>query len=269
MTPRTLGYRTDLIFHRASGVVAEREGYRLIRTPENPGYHWGNFLLFGGAPRAGDLPRWLALSEHELGAPEALGHLVFGWDSLELGEVEPFLALGMRLERGIVMVAERLAPPKPNREAELRALRSEADFEAAIALQTLIGLQDGYEEAGYREFRARKMAAYHRMIEAGRGQWFGAFVAGELAADLGLFWEGGLGRFQAVATHPGYRRRGLAGSLLAYAAAQGRAQAGPLRLVIVADEAYFAKDLYRALGFVAAEPQWGLGWHAGLGPLRR
>lgn len=268
MTPRTRGYRTDLIFHCASGVVTEREGYLLIRTPENPGYHWGNFLLFDGPPHAGDLPRWLALSEGELGAPEAVGHLVFGWDSLELGEVEPFLALGMRLERSLVMMAEQLAPPKLNREAELRALQ-DADFEAAIALQTLIGLQDGYEEAGYREFRERKMAAYRRMIEAGRGQWFGAFLAGKLVADLGLFWEGGLGRFQAVATHPDYRRRGLAGSLLAYAAAQGRAQAGPLRLVIVADEAYFAKDLYRALGFSIAEPQWGLSWHAGLGPLQR
>ena len=272
MTPRTLGVRSDLIFHRAQGVVTDRGEYLLVRTPDNPTYHWGNFLLFAEAPRAGDLERWAVLSRQEIGEPHEVGHLVFGWDSTEKGEVEPFVAAGFELEHSLVMSTDAVAPPaNPNREAELRALASDEDFARAVELQVLIGLEDGFEPDGHRIFRERKIAGYRRMTEAGLGHWFGAFLDGELVADLGLFWEGGLARYQNVSTHPEYRRRGLAGTLLHFAAGysldHGLRQAGLERFVIVADEDYFAKDLYRSLGFETLEEAWGVGWHAGLGPL--
>ncbi len=268
MEPRTLGCRTDLIFHRFEGVVRDRGDYLLIRTPSNPTYHWGNFLLFAEAPEAGDLARWTALSKEEIGEPEKVGHLVFGWDSVERGELEPFLKAGFELEQSLVMMAERVKPPpKLNPEVETRSLESDADFEAAIELQGLLGLEDNFEPEGYRIFRERKMAGYRSMIRAGRGCWFGAFLDGRLVGDMGLFWDGDLGRFQAVSTHPDYRRRGIAGTLLSFVGGYGLAQAGLERLVIVADDAYFAKDLYHALGFEIAERQWGVGWHAGLGAL--
>lgn len=269
MELRTLGYQTDLIFHCAQGVITDRGDYLLIRTPDNPGYHWGNFLLFDKAPKAGDLARWTALFREEIGPPDQVGHLVFGWDSVERGEVQPFLDAGLKLEESLVMSASRLEPPrKPNREVALRPLTSEADFEAAVELQVLIGLEDGYAAEGYRKFRQRKMTGYRRMIQSGLGQWFGAFLDGEPVADLGLFWQGRLARYQTVASHPDYRRRGIAGTLVHFAGRWGLERAGVQELVIVADEHYFAKDLYRALGFELAERQWGLQWHPGLGPLK-
>ena len=42
---RSLGWRTDLIFPRFDGVVTDRGDYLVVRTPSNPGFYWGNFLL--------------------------------------------------------------------------------------------------------------------------------------------------------------------------------------------------------------------------------
>ena len=55
--------------------------------------------------------------------------------------------------------------------------------------------------------------------------------------------------------HPKFRRRGLAGSLVHHASEYGFDTLGAGTLVMVADPAYFAIDLYRAVGFVASESQ--------------
>ena len=50
--PRSLGWRTDLIFARFDGKVAPRSDHLVIRTPPNPTFWWGNSLLFDHAPRS-------------------------------------------------------------------------------------------------------------------------------------------------------------------------------------------------------------------------
>jgi hypothetical protein len=49
----SLGWRSHLIFPRFDGHVTAREHYLLVRTPHDPTYWWGNFLLFDHAPREG------------------------------------------------------------------------------------------------------------------------------------------------------------------------------------------------------------------------
>jgi predicted N-acetyltransferase YhbS len=55
-----------------------------------------------------------------------------------------------------------------------------------------------------------------------------------------------------VETHPGSRRRGLASSLV-HRAGSAALEAGAETLVIVADPAYHAIDLYRSVGFADRE----------------
>ena len=61
----SLGWRTELIFARFDGQVVDRGDHLLVLTPTNPGYWWGNFLLFRHAPGAGDFERWTALFDKE------------------------------------------------------------------------------------------------------------------------------------------------------------------------------------------------------------
>jgi hypothetical protein len=51
MNLKSLGYRTDLIFASFDGEITDRGDYLAIRSPTNPDFYWGNFLLFS---------RWVA-----------------------------------------------------------------------------------------------------------------------------------------------------------------------------------------------------------------
>ena len=48
---RNLGYRTDCVILHYNGQIEEKEDYYVIRTPSNPTYYWGNFLLYKFAPK--------------------------------------------------------------------------------------------------------------------------------------------------------------------------------------------------------------------------
>ena len=34
-------------------VIEQRAGYQVVRTPTNPTFYWGNFLVLGGPPAPG------------------------------------------------------------------------------------------------------------------------------------------------------------------------------------------------------------------------
>ena len=67
MNIQSLGYRTDLVYPRFDGEVIDRGDYVVIRTPSNPTFPWGNFLLFAQPPVAGDLDQWRRLFAEEIG----------------------------------------------------------------------------------------------------------------------------------------------------------------------------------------------------------
>ncbi|HEV3052878.1 MAG TPA: hypothetical protein VGX50_21405, partial [Longimicrobium sp.] len=135
MQIRSLGYRTDLIFPRFSGQIADAGDCLVIRTPSNPGYYWGNFLLFSDPPGEDSLAVWKRRFQEEIASRQPAAHLTFGWDSPrgERGQVEPFLAAGFILNENVVLTAERVSPPPhPNREVSIRALETDAEWEQAL-----------------------------------------------------------------------------------------------------------------------------------------
>jgi len=176
--------------------------------------------------------------------------------------VGPFLEAGFRLEQSAVLSARSVVqPPKLNTVCEVRPLLSDADWEERVELALAVNAAEPPEKRegeGYRDFVTRKAEEYRRMVAAGLGQWFEAYLEGRLAATLGLFvWEG-LGRFQSVETHPAYRRRGLCGTLVYRTARIGLREMGAQTLVMVADPGYVAIRIYASVGFRVSEPMWGL-----------
>lgn len=260
MQPTSLGYRTDLIFHRFEGEVIDGDRYLVIRTPSNPDYRWGNFLIFDAPPQPGDLGRWDALFEREVGVPTRIRHKLFAWDTADgdNGVVDDFLEAGFELGGEVVMATDTLSPPQRyNHEVEVRALQTDADFAEHIDLHVLCweGRDDG---AGYRAFYEARTDSYRRMIAAGLGSWFGAFLDGRLVADMGIFVEADLARYQSVVTHPDFRRRGICGTLLFEVGRFALETLEAKTLVIVADERGFAKNIYAAAGFRVRERQGSL-----------
>jgi ribosomal protein S18 acetylase RimI-like enzyme len=259
MILRSLGYRTDLIFPAFDGEILDRGEFLVIRTPANPTFYWGNFLLFPRPPRDGDASRWRELFRQEIGREPHTSHQTFGWDSPEgeTGVVEPFLEAGFRLLRGSVMACDApRRPPRTRPAVTIRPLATDAEWQEAIEVQVLCNTE--FDTGGYRAFRELQMDRYRKMATASLGAWYGAFLDERLVADLGLFTGGGMGRYQNVETHPEFRGRGIAGTLVVEAAQQAMLKHRLDRLVIVADEESVPKALYESLGFREVEKQVGL-----------
>ena len=251
----SLGYRTDLMLLRLQGsVVQVGRDHLVIRTPANPGFHWGNFVLAGQVWVDRPLADIVGLfhAEHP-----AAGHLAIGvdgvdgriWGEDELGEC------GLKVDRSVVMTATEVhAPMHRNTDAVCRMLASDADWAAAVDLHAVE--HDEFDPVEFRDFVQRRMSARREQQEAGLGGWFGAFVGGEMRCGLGLFTDGsGLGRFQGVETLASARRLGLAATLVHHASVVGMRDFEIRDLVMVADPDYSAIRIYRALGFAVSEIQ--------------
>jgi predicted GNAT family acetyltransferase len=249
---RSLGYRTDLAILALEGSqVTDRGDHLVIRTPRNPGYHWGNFLLLRDLqPRSGDC--WIARFAAEF--PHA-PHVALGLDEPDASAVDPGVLAGMTMECNAVLTATSVyAPPHPNTEVVVRTLEGDADWRQSFELATALWAD---EPGGDAEFLTAQQAAKRALTEAGHGAWFGAFLDGALVAQLGIITGigSGLARYQNVETHPAARRRGLAGTLVMVAGAAALTS-GTRTLVMVADPAEAAIRVYRSVGFTVTESQF-------------
>ena len=258
MEVQSLGYRSDLMLLGLQGsVVVDRGDHLVIRTPDNPGFHWGNFVLADQTWVNRPLSDLVAVfhAEH----PKA-GHLALGVDGVDglVWAGDELTECGLEVERSVVMTATEVHEPlHPNTEAVCRMLASNADWAAAVDLHAA---EPGmFDPAENRDFTERRMTARREQQDAGLGGWFGAFVDGEMVCGLGLFTDGsGLGRFQDVMTVGSARRRGLASTLVHHASLVGIRDYAMRELVMVADPDYAAIRIYRSLGFTDSETQVGL-----------
>ncbi len=252
----SLGYRTDLALLRLGGTLVEDNGDHLvIRSPHNPTHWWGNFLLIANVPAAADAQVWLDLFHARF--PQA-DYLAVGFDGKAntAADLDWFAQSGFNVEASVVMTADCVhLPARVNADAVYRPLDSDDDWAQSIELRMLCKDSD-LDTAPYRAFATEKSKTNRALVQAGHGQWFGAFLGGRLVAQMGLIvTEPGIARFQSVETEPDHRRRGLAGTLVHYASSLGFDELDAQTLVMVADPEYFAINLYRAVGFTSAETQ--------------
>ena len=225
----------------------------VVRSPGHPGFWWGNFILLA-APQPREAAGWLARFADVF--PEA-EHVALGVDGTgpDAAERSGLAEAGLRIERTTVLTATTVhAPPHVNRAADYRPLAGEADWQQSLDLR--LAADDGSEVATTRAFYEQRTADTRRVAEGGHGAWFGAFVRGRLAAQLGVFSDGsGVARYQNVETDPHWRRSGLAGTLVWRAGQWALDHLGARTLVIVADPAAGAIRLYRSVGFRGTETQ--------------
>ncbi|HEY0719499.1 MAG TPA: GNAT family N-acetyltransferase [Streptosporangiaceae bacterium] len=255
MKVTSLGYRTDLMVRRMEGSeVTDYPDHLVVRSPQNPAFYWGNFILLATAPQPREAAGWLArFAEVFPGA----GHVAFGVDAAHPGAAERsgLPEAGLRLERTTVLTAPAVqAPDHVNQAAHFRPLAGEADWQQSLELR--LAADDSSGATTPRAFYQQRTADARRAAEHGHGAWFGAFTRGRLAAQLGIFSDGsGVARYQNVETDPDWRRTGLAGTLVWQAGQWARRTLAARKLVIVADPAADAIRLYRSVGFGDAEVQ--------------
>lgn len=257
-----LGWRTHLLFPRFDGQIEDRGNHLVVRTPHNPTYWWGNFLLFEHPPKAGEVDDWIAAFDAtiRMEQPEST-HLTFGIAGGGDFEVPAdFAAAGLVKERTTILTLSRglLDPAVPplSRDFQIRALELPARIGQVVELDAAINAGE-HPEPGYSAFREREMQRYTAMQDAGLGHWFGVFArtprGEQLVASCGLFREkraaGSISRFQDVGTHPEWRQRGLATALVHAVARHGFEVMADETIVIGADPDDRAIRIYETVGF--------------------
>jgi len=253
MDVRSLGFRTDLALLTASGSVVEDRGTHLVvRTPANPSYFWGNFLLLAEPPALGGEREVVGAFRTEFPAAE---HVAIGIDTADLDDDSraAFEAAGLTIDVASVLTATDLRLDREV-EADIRPLVSDEDWEGRAQLD--LAQHTGTSENTHLAFARARNDQEKALVAEGRGQRFGAFVDGALVSTAAVFrTEEGVARFQTVDTHPDHRRQGLGAAVVHAAGRHALDGLGVRTLVIVADTDGEAVRVYRRLGFVESERQ--------------
>ena len=182
----SLGFRTDLALLRLGGSeVVDKGDHLVVRSPHNPTFWWGNFLLLQRPPSSGTVDRWLAAFAEEFPGRQ---HLAFGVDGTDgsAADLAAFAERGLDVEADTVMTATSVhPPPRPDTTAVYRQLTSDEDWAQDVALRVACE-QRSLEPAGYLDFVERRAQTNRALTTSGRAAWFGAFLDGRLVSQLGV-----------------------------------------------------------------------------------
>lgn len=258
----SLSRKTDLIFAKFSGSVANKTNYTLVQTPSNPGFHWGNYIVFDSPPKAGDFLKWKSIFEEEFSYYKKINHMVFTWESIpaSAGEYQEFIDQGFEFDEGVVLSAKKLVyPSKYNKAIKVKKITTDQEWEDTVHIQVLCA-DPKFANAGYENFKRKQMVEYREMSEKGMGHWFGAYIGDQIVADLGIFFEDELARYQNVGTHPDFRRQGICQTLVYETAQIALKEYGVSTLVMEADVNYHAAKIYESVGFKPTEKNYALSW---------
>lgn len=251
MELKSLGLTTELIFMDKECSVTDKGHYTVIKTPSNPSYFWGNYIVFNSAPKAGDFNKWHNIFDEEFkDYPEKLKHYLFAWENEDpKQDLSAFKNAYYKYEKGVALSTTKInPPPKVNKDIEIRKIITNKEWQEIIDLQVLCA-DPIYNTANYTEFKEKQFKNYKRLVQEKRGDWFGAFLNGKLVADLGVFHKDGIARYQMVGTHPDYRRQGICGTLVYEAGLVALNEYKAKTLVMVADDDYHAASIYESVGF--------------------
>ncbi|WP_208996241.1 GNAT family N-acetyltransferase [Pseudovibrio ascidiaceicola] len=245
---QTLGVRSDLLVERSVSEVVVHPDRIVLRIPDEPHYWAGNMVFFRGDKV--DPEQQIAQFRKDL--PEA-AHTMFGWDTpdMKIGpEHAPFSKLGYELEQIDVLSLTQPLNRAPTPDGiNIRPIETEEDWKQVIALQIDTAVEQGYDRDSFGIYVSKRFESRRRQIKAGLANWFGAFDGDLLVADLGIYADAAVSRFQEVETRPSHRKRGICAALVTVGVDWAKAQAPATIPVLQAHSDGPAGRIYRRCGF--------------------
>ncbi|UWQ14398.1 GNAT family N-acetyltransferase [Aliiroseovarius sp. M344] len=249
---KSLEFATDLMA-QAGQCLVRRHSDRIVQTtPAEPNFWFGNRVVFADPPT--DAATLITQFQEDIPAAD---HICIGWDVPNLSRAEVvavFDGSGLRIEQSDTLALRRefhrvTAPAG----IIIRPLSAADEWAQSESIAKVDLIKDGAPERGMDDYLSQKTQARQAQIQKGLGQWLGAFDGDRLAADMGIFHDQTLIRYQSVQTHEDYRRRGLCSALLCASLDWAKSRAPRALPVIVAHADSDAGRLYRRAGFELAE----------------
>ena len=238
MIIRSLALKTELGLAATRGIITDRGDYVVVKTPDDPGYYYGNLLLLPAPPQVGEVGFWMRRFHDELGPVK---HCTLWWDGIsgDAGAEAELLANGFRIDRSVVLTATRVSAP-------VHAVHVLSPQQVLDTADLAFAIGDRHDE-NFREFLERRSAWHSRLVAEDKAKFFGIYDSGDLVASLGIVPMGNVARYQDVQTAEPFRRRGFAAALLAAAAHEVPSS----RYVILATPE--TVNVYTRVGFAIAE----------------
>ncbi|HET6401422.1 MAG TPA: GNAT family N-acetyltransferase [Candidatus Kapabacteria bacterium] len=262
--PTSLFLRSEFIFWREHSIIEDVGDALVITTPENPFWRWGNLIVLKEWPRPEQAERWRALHAERIAPHQPVRNRLLVWEGIPDGRdvLEPYLAGGLTFSTFDVLRLQQLRKPANYRpEIIIRAIADTDEVWRSVISMNVESFGIRYDDPDYQHFAEQRIAHHRAMVRKGMGHWYGAYVNGELAGSLGIFWGDGLCRFQEVAVRPQFRRQGIAATLVYEAAKNALRNFPNFPQVIAADGEGDAIRIYRALGFETDSRSFALREH--------
>lgn len=247
MKIKSLGLKSDLMLLKKASIIQDRRSYISVVTPNHLSFYWGNFLIYPQGPTQGDYKKWVADFKSTF-KNHKVDHIAFAWDIGDGNSIDysEFIKNGFKYDETVVLVAKKLTINYPNNEIEIKKAVSEEDWKKIAEFQ-ITAESEAYEKKNeyFKSFFEKRFKQYKKLVNAKMGHWYFATIQDEIVADLGLFWENGLARYQPVKTHKNYRRIGIAQTLMKFAAEDSSCNV----FVVETEDDNPGINMYKSIGF--------------------
>ncbi|QUS57941.1 GNAT family N-acetyltransferase [Pseudovibrio brasiliensis] len=178
---------------------------------------------------------------------------MLGWDAPDMtigAEHSAFTDLGYELEQmDVLSLTSPLNCFAVPEGIVIRPIVSEEDWEQVIALQIDTAVEQGYDRDSFGAYTRTRFEARRRQVQEGSLNWFGAFDGDLLVADLGIYRDAVVSRFQEVETRPSHRKRGICAALVTVGVDWAKAEFPATVPVLQAFSDGPAGRIYRRCGF--------------------
>lgn len=241
--------RTDIHIAGLLGGIEEHESHFVVRTPENPGFFFGNYIVLKRKPS--QIKPWLDAFDSAFGTKIDHRLIAWGGSSLDEGLLAEAKRLGMNPDSAAELSMHASPPAGPVPAGwKCRRLDPSIDWDASVKLDIASNVTEMSGSDQFRKFREAVRATRLKWIQQDLATWWGVFADEVLIAQCGIVHCQELGRYQAVETHPDWRRQGACSLLINTVARATLSDPGIDRLLLAAEVEGPALALYKRLGFV-------------------
>ncbi len=247
---RSLGLRSDMLSMTGVSTLEPHPLGHIMRTPSEPTYWSGNVLIRDTFEVQPDID----IAAFHAAFPDA-SHVKILWDTpgpdvnaMQAAFDDPF-----EVDTYDVLTLSGVAVASATPVGVTLRSFCDNDWDASALLAAEIAAEEGYDPAVHTPFLNRRNTTRRQQIADGLGEWFGAFEGSQLVAQMGMFHDNGVARFQSVETRKSHRRMGICAALLAHVSGWANARAPVATQVIIAQADSNAGRLYRRAGFAHTE----------------
>lgn len=249
---KSLCIASDVLTQQGVSTLETYPDRFILRTASEPDYWFGNTVIF----RTDQVEPDAQIAQFRADFPTAK-HICLQWDAPGMTWQPGHDALrdmGFSIDDCdvLTLTGDVVRAPAPD-GITLRPITTDADWEQVIALQHDTGVEDGYDAVSHLPFVRGRCQSRRAQIADGLGQWMGAFDGDLLVADMGIFCDPRIARYQSVETRPSHRRRGICAALVAHTCDWATAHFPTATPVIVADRNGDPGRIYRRCGFQRTE----------------